>query len=389
MTVDAVNGTLLYFEDDDDMAKMIADFLTGEGYQVVHESRFPDGGIEALRERLPEPPAVVLLDVRLSGMNGYEICRCLREDYLPDTTPIIFISGMMQTDDILQAYKSGADDYLVKPIRMQELLVKLTHYRAAADRRLRDSQQMDFARKMAFEAMATSSELGEILRFYDDSTNLPDLQTMGKRLLQTVNTFEVRASLQLWKDQEIYCSDDDQQHPLEIEVMRLFRNAGRIHSWKNRTFFNYEYFTLLIRNMPVHDEHRYGVLKDQFCLLLNGFDSRVHGFLVEQHSRAQRRAIAIIATTIGKMVMEMEQNNVDLSAKFEQIILDMETKVNQDILKFNLLQSEEQVLLDHLHEAISASTGIFESSLAFERQYRDTMTRLLENLAARQRDHDR
>lgn len=388
MTMDAVNGTLLYFEDDEGMAKMVADFLMGEGYQVVHLPNFPEGGIETLRERLPEPPIVVLMDVRLSGMNGYEICRCLREDYLPETTPIIFISGMMQTDDILQAYRSGADDYLVKPIRLQELSVKLAHYRTAAERRLRESQQMDFARKMAFDAMATSSELGEILRFYEDSMNMPDLQAMGKRLLQTVNTFEVRASLQLWKDQEMYCSDDDQQHPLEIEVMRLFRNAGRIHSWKNRTFFNYDYFTLLIRNMPVHDEHRYGVLKDQFCLLLNGFDSRVRGFLVEQHNRAQRRAIAIIATTIGKMVMEMEHNNVDLSAKFEQIIMDMETKVNQDILKFNLLQSEEQVLLDHLHEAIGASTKIFESSLAFERQYRDTMTRLLENLATRQRDHD-
>lgn len=384
MTTPSAFGTLLYFEDDDAMASMIMDFLTEQGYRVEHFAEFPANGIEGLRERLAEPPAVVLLDILLSGMNGYEICQLLREQYLPETTPVIFISGLMKNDDILQAYKCGADDYLVKPARLEELAVKLANYRAAAERCQIASEQMEIVRRMAFAAMATSSELGEILRFYEDSMQLPELPALAKRLLQTVGTFGVRASIMFWKDQELYCSDDDREHPLEIEVMRLFRSDGRVHSWKNRTFFNYDHFTLLVRNMPVTDELRYGVLKDQLCLLLNGLDSRISSLLTEHYSRQQRKAIAITASTLHKMVMEMDQNNVSLSGKFEQIIMDMELRLNHDILMFNLLQSEEQVLIGHLHESITAATSVFQSGLTFERQYRETMARLLENLAARQ-----
>lgn len=376
------HSTLLYFEDEPGMAKMVGEFLAVEGYRVIHLDGFPEEGVAAIEQLLPKPPDVVLMDVRLAGLSGYEICQQLREGYLPETTPVLFISGLMQTEDILQAYKSGADDYLIKPIRLAELSAKLAHYTAMNQRQQQASEQMNSVRKIAMAAMTTSSELGEMLRFYEDIVKLPNLTAIGHRLLQTISPFDVRASIQFWKPKPLYISDDHREHKLEIEVMRLFRDSGRIYHWKNRTFFNYEYFSVLIRNMPVQDAHRYGVLNDQFCLLLNGLDGVVRGVIAEQHNNERQKVMTITASTLARMVMEMDRNNVNLSERFEQIILDMEGRINQDILKFNLLHSEEQVLLDHIRDALGSATEIFESSLAIEKNYRETMTRLLETLGA-------
>jgi len=374
--------SILYFEDDKDLSELFVEYLTSCGYKVVHYLAFPEGGIAEIQKNFDGEPDFVLMDISLPGTDGKQICQVLRQSYIDRHVPILFVSGNMSEEDILDAYDAGADDYLIKPIRLKELKVKLENLSRHRDDYFTQHEQISGAQKMAFEAMTTSSELGEILRFHEDShlaTNIDDLMAL---LLGVISKFSLKASALVFSGQEKFYRDDGQEKPLEQKTLQAFKDQQRIYSWKNRTFFNYQSFSVLIRDMPIDDQDRYGILKDQLCLLFNGVDARIKSLLIEKSNQLKAVTMKVAADTIANMVMEIETDNVELSQQFETIILKMEANISSDIVMFNLLENEEKVLLDHVVTAIKESTAVFELSMEKERQYKEIMTKLLKDLIA-------
>ncbi len=111
-------GQVHVVDDDPSMRRAVGSALSGEGWDIVtHES------VEAFLQAWPlrgSAPAVVLLDMRLPGMSGLDLSR--RLSMAGDATPIIFISGESAPQEIIDALKSGAHEFLLKPFRLEALL---------------------------------------------------------------------------------------------------------------------------------------------------------------------------------------------------------------------------------------------------------------------------
>ena len=376
-------GSVLYFEDDESLSELIIDFLTEDGFHVDHFTQFPQQGVSELKQSVTQPPDIVLMDIAMPGTDGLQACKILLEEYLEPNVPILFISGNISEQNILDAYDAGAHDFLTKPVRIKQLGIKLNQCIKNKKETTIQQTQISGAQKMAFEAMTASSELGEILRFHEESYQIAKLEDLADLMLKAVAKFSLKASVTFFTHETRFFRDDGQHKPLEEKTLITFKNQQRVYSWKNRTFFNYKHFSVLIRNMPINDEQRYGVLKDQLCLLFNGVDERVKALMVERSNRLKAETIKAAAETIANMVMEIEQDNIELSRKFETIILKMENDINSDLIRFNLLEHEEQKLLSHVMTAIGESSALFDASLEKERQYKDIMTRLLKELVVK------
>jgi DNA-binding response OmpR family regulator len=118
-------GRLLLVDDDPQIRGALRMTLTSAGYMVVEAS----SGDEALDKVNSQSPVdVVLLDLKMPGMSGLEACQGIRE--LVDV-PILVISALRDREDKLQASGAGADDYLVKPFGIQELLSRIRALRRA------------------------------------------------------------------------------------------------------------------------------------------------------------------------------------------------------------------------------------------------------------------
>jgi diguanylate cyclase (GGDEF)-like protein len=108
---------------DDELS--IVDFLGGQlanrGYDVL-KAFDGEEGIDLARKELPD---LVLLDVRMPKMDGFEICRKLREDRMTYLIPVIMITGKKEQEDKITGIKSGADDYVTKPFDLPELLARI------------------------------------------------------------------------------------------------------------------------------------------------------------------------------------------------------------------------------------------------------------------------
>jgi DNA-binding response OmpR family regulator len=107
-------------EDHQDLAETVGDYLESRGYVVDYAA----DGLQALHLGVTESFDAVVLDVMLPGLNGIEVCRRLRTD-AQITTPILMLTARDQLDDKLTGFEAGADDYLVKPFDLPELIARL------------------------------------------------------------------------------------------------------------------------------------------------------------------------------------------------------------------------------------------------------------------------
>lgn len=113
-----MRGRLLVVDDDLALAEMLGIVLQSEGFDVTHVA---DGSaaVAAFRDSRPD---LVLLDVMLPGMDGIEICRRIRAE---SGVPIVMLTARTDTVDVVVWLESGADDYVLKPFKPQELIARV------------------------------------------------------------------------------------------------------------------------------------------------------------------------------------------------------------------------------------------------------------------------
>ncbi len=116
--------TILVIDDD----RHALTFLKTALEKVGHSAIIADNGGDALSILAHTPINLILLDIMMPGMDGYEFCTAARSEPQFEYIPIIFLSALSSLDDIATAMISGADDYLTKPIRLQELYAKIDEY---------------------------------------------------------------------------------------------------------------------------------------------------------------------------------------------------------------------------------------------------------------------
>ena len=144
-------GSILIVDDTLANLRLLSQMLAKQGYQV----RPVTDGQSALAAARAEAPDLVLLDIRMPGLNGYEVCQRLKASEQTRDVPIIFISALDATEDKIQAFTVGGVDYITKPFQVEEVLARVeTHLRL----RGLQKQLQEANRKMARE-LALAGEI--------------------------------------------------------------------------------------------------------------------------------------------------------------------------------------------------------------------------------------
>jgi DNA-binding response OmpR family regulator len=124
----AMPGRVLIVEDDADVRAMLRVLLEDDGYSVIEAS----DGDTAVSRAMSEQPDLILLDLRLPGRHGLDVCRVVRQR---SNVPIIVVSAQADSVDVVAALEGGADDYVTKPFVARELSARIRALiRRASDR---------------------------------------------------------------------------------------------------------------------------------------------------------------------------------------------------------------------------------------------------------------
>ncbi len=132
-TMPAVQPVMLVVEDALDTLAMLCEALTQEGYDVL-AARDVDEALERLSMTIPDG---ILLDAVLPGRDGFSLCMQIKATAAWSHVPVVFMTGLSETDQIVKGFEAGGVDYVVKPLRLPEVMARIaTHIRNARVARL-------------------------------------------------------------------------------------------------------------------------------------------------------------------------------------------------------------------------------------------------------------
>ena len=154
-----MSSRILTIEDDERIRLSTRLALEDEGYVVVEAA----SGEEALEAFAAEPADVVLIDVMLPGVDGFEVCRSIRRH---SDVPIVMVTARTDTHDVVAGLEAGADDYVTKPFVAKELSARIR----ALLRRVRTNEAGPSV--MTFEGLVVSPDAGTVER--DGDADPPD-----------------------------------------------------------------------------------------------------------------------------------------------------------------------------------------------------------------------
>jgi CheY-like chemotaxis protein len=106
---------------------VVVESLEGQGFRVLVAL----DGLEALERAAFSQPDLILLDVKMPGIDGYETCRRLKSNSETSDIPVIFMTSMSATADVIEGLAAGGVDYVTKPIRVDEVVARIAHAAAA------------------------------------------------------------------------------------------------------------------------------------------------------------------------------------------------------------------------------------------------------------------
>jgi len=121
MAFDHTGQVVLIVDDVPENLAVLHDALDESGYTVL----VANNGAAALERARQALPGVILLDALMPGMDGFEVCRRLREDIATRAIPVIFMTGLTESEHVVAAFAAGGTDYVTKPVRQSEVLARI------------------------------------------------------------------------------------------------------------------------------------------------------------------------------------------------------------------------------------------------------------------------
>lgn len=372
---------VLTIDDDSVVQNVVRQSLDGR-YEVFAEKNGNDG----IHSAVENNPDVILLDVEMPGMTGYDVCKHLKADERTANIPVIFLSSLSDMRSRVLGFEAGGIDFLTKPFEPSELLTKLSILTTFIGSKKELTQQVSKATDTAFTAMRGSSELGLAIQFIESSYSAKSLQSLSEKFLSVTSNLGLHCSLMFIgrNERTFYSSDNGEISPLEREVIStIYDNGNRFIDFGSRTQINYPRVALLVKNMPLNDAETYGRYKDFLPTMLGSTDAKVQSLETEHALIDQTQDLAASFTAVRSTLVavgdSLEKNQNDIVELLQSMLSELE----ESIPKMGLEDDQEAYIVKRVDTTISSAEKIIDSSANTSHAFK-SVSRLLQHLAEKQ-----
>lgn len=335
--------------DDDKLVHKIIEDALAESCKLIRAKN----GDEGLRLALKYQPDIILLDVEMPGMNGFEVCEKLKKASQTKEIPVMFLSSRTDISERMRGYNSGAADYIVKPFNREELLARinvLDDYRQVSQRLKQDMEQAQITAEIA---MTDSGDMGRIMRYVGQSYHAHDLESLSSFFFEFFVPLQLEVAVAFWHKQgEAFKSAEGAIQPIEQELLEQNREGSRFVDFGRRTIINYPKVSLLIKNMPTEDPGMYGRYKDLLPHILEATNAKIQDMEESEQAIEQVAHIGQVCDDIAQQLVFLDMHHSMQSDNFRQLLV-AEEVANLEQLKevsqhFAFLNEEIDVIKQKL-----------------------------------------
>lgn len=326
----------------------------------------------------PGPWDLVLLDIEMPGLDGYETCRRLRAGFEHADVPVMFVSIHDTPEARIAAYKAGGDDFLLKPVADDELRHKVELI-LRQQRRQQDLAAMSSAaQQAAFSAMSTMGELGAVLEFMRASFACNDYDSLARALIQSMGAYGLWGGVQVRGAAGCVSltNDGEPGRPLEVSILENMRHMGRIVEFRSRAVVNYEHASLLVQNLPLDDPDKVGRLRDHLALLVEAADARVAGLDAAATLDRQQHGIEHVLGGIRDSAQQLTRFLGRNREQTRSIMLDLMAQLEHAFAVLGLTPEQEAMIAEKVQLATSEALELFDEAEDIEADLSDVVEKL-------------
>jgi CheY-like chemotaxis protein len=306
---------------------------------------------------------LILIDVMADIEKQFDLLNVIRHDRRGsfDGLSVVLLVEDLSLDERLKACEIGADDCISARIEHDDLVTRLrsTIYNAIANKQLKE--QLKAASDVAMAAMSNTSDMGANIQFLLDSHHCANLDQLGQLLFQSLNYFGLNCSLQMRGRYQVKNMEaNGMSLPMESRLLTEMKDAGRFYDFGSRTVINYDSISLLIKNMPLDQPEKYGIIKDNIFALLQGADARLKALdLQETVNREHLQQTQLIAG-LHAGIAKLETNYLDLTNDVAAVVDQIVDSVEQVMQTLLLTEEQESVLLSQLRQGRDNVIALFQ-----------------------------
>lgn len=363
--------SILVVDDHQDNRDLLQDIFEDD-YDIAQA----ENGTACLKYCDENKPDLILLDVNMPDLDGFEVCRRLKANPETGLIPVVFVTALASAQDRIAGYEVGAEDYIIKPFNDEIIMEIVSKVLDRQSQMANFEKQNKEAMNTAFQAMASSAELGGIIQFLQASFTYKSSQALASGLLEALANFGLNSCVNIrtgYRDEYFGC----EQGSMEAKVLMNFRDRDRLLDFGARTLVNGKNISVLVKNMPLDKQDLYGRIKDHLTVLISGSEACVKSLETEHQLEEERRSgiQSVVLRSheelqrISGLIRQQEvaTNNViqSLNEKFEHIVfgLGLEEDQEQTILSALDAGTKEMRLLSEMMTQVESSFNSFVGEL--------------------------
>ncbi|NRA24010.1 MAG: response regulator [Oleispira sp.] len=308
---------------------------------------------------------LVLADMTCPSIPVFEICRKIKAH---SDIPVIFVSSKDCNDERLAAYSCGADDYLGVDDLITELHGRLE--RIIINKIANDQLKLQLAQanEMAFIAMSGTSDLGVNIQFLLDANECNNLDELGMRLFQALKSYGLSCSLQLRSQfSEKNMEANGMAKSLESKLLSEMKDQGRYVDFSHRSVINYESVSLLVKNMPIEDEKKYGAIKDNVFSLLQGANARIQALDTLENLALEKNLVRSLTLKMKDLMSSIDDSYQEVMKDIANVVEDMADKIEASMHFLGMDEAQEKSLQDTIEGGILSTNNIFSEGLRLDK----------------------
>lgn len=316
-------------------------------------------GVEVAQAFLPD---LIVMDINLPGIDGYETCQQLRKNSATEQTPVLFISDYTGLEDRLKAYGAGGDDYFTKPIDSKEVLVKVEKFLAFKKKQQVLAEQLNDSYSIVMDMQHTAAYLQTISRFLINMLYCHNMEDVASIFFKAAKGMNINCILSIQtEDESILQSTTGTITGLENEILDLSSSLDRIYSFgNNRAIFTWSNATVLIRNL----DDKIDIL----AILMDGMEAGI-------------RAVTQQQNLLG-MVEQTDQENIKVGKRITDLCREMGMHLQQTFLSLGMKSSLSMEEEEQLSDGVTKYTTEISSELSTLKSNNEKVAFLVNELSS-------
>ena len=322
-------------------------------------------------------PNLFMLDVDMPEMDGYTLCRTLKNQPKTCEVPVIFISALDDLESRMAGYDAGGDDYIAKPVKLTllkqkvEVLRRITEEKAALKSQLGDSDLL------ASMVMSQLDEYAVLVKFLRSLNSCNKHSKIAEATLSMLKTYKLKGALQFrLPGGEVTVDQAGESSPLEASIIGHVRSLGSIASFKNRTVFNFGRVSLLANNMPLHDPDLCSRHRDNLAIAAETVDAKLSALLTAQENQATRGDIESMLKLLDSAVQTFSKKYEDARFQSIETIRTLLAELDTEFANLGVQEEQEKEINDLIQSKTDQVVDAFDFSAETEKTLKDLSTRL-------------